>query len=436
MMVGFRGAKGDKTGPTFMNRYPIAKPPRWWSPKPSVFWMRLCTPLRNYKRRREDRLRHVDVHGLEHVRAAIARGHGVLITPNHPGHSDCYLLWEALCRLRSRCYVMTTWQVFQMARPLDRWHYRLHGCFSIDRDGNDRQAFRTAVEVLADTTCPLVIFPEGEVYHLNERVMPFREGTTAIAQAAVKRSGRPVECIPCALKYRFLEDPTTELGEVLDRVERTLGERPPRGQSLAQRVQAAVEAFVRLREREYFGQARHGPLQPRIDDLTSHVLAAVDARYGVSTEGRALPERVKRLRQLAVERMRTQERADEGGWRRSVAMPPHNELGHRLGSAPATLSEDPQMQRDLEDVFRCVQLYSYPADYIPQRPTIERVAETVDKLEEDVLGAPTATFRRAVRAARITFGEPTVVTERGDREGGRALLDLLRRRVQQLLDSE
>src|SRR3712207_8394705 len=33
-----------------------------------------------------------------------------------------------------------------------------------------------------------------------------------------------------------------------------------------------------------------------------------------------------------------------------------------------------------------VQLYSYPGDYLAERPTIERLAETVDKLEEDGLG--------------------------------------------------
>jgi hypothetical protein len=391
-----------------MNRYPIAKPPRWWSPKPSIAWMWLSTPLRRYQQKRKDRLLHIHVRGLEKVQEAIERRQGVLITPNHPGHSDGYLLWEALCRLRRRCYVMTTWQVFQMASWRERWHYRWHGCFSIDRDGNDRRAYDTAVRVLAETACPLVIFPEGEVYHLNERVTPFREGTAAIAHAAWKRAERPIACFPCALKYQYLEDPTAELAAVIQRVEEEL-EQPPRPESaLAERVQGAIKAFVQMRESEYFPEVQAGPLQQRIDRLHDNTLAQVDARYGVSTAGRPSPERCKRLRQLAVERM---------------------------GKLPRDDGAQEQIGRDLEDIFRCGQLYSYPADYVPERPTIERVAETIDKLEEDVLGVPSATIRRAGRAGSITFDEPVVISERGARGSGRELSETLRERVQQLLDA-
>ena len=42
-------------------------------------------------------------------------------------------------------------------------------------------AFRQAVEILQSRPNPLVIFPEGEVYHLNQRITPFREGPAAMA---------------------------------------------------------------------------------------------------------------------------------------------------------------------------------------------------------------------------------------------------------------
>ena len=44
-----------------------------------------------------------------------------------------------------------------------------------------------------------------------------------------------------------------------------------------------------------------------------------------------------------------------------------------------------RLQEELDDLFLAVQLYSYPGDYVAEEPTIERMAETLDKFEEDVL---------------------------------------------------
>ena len=56
-------------------------------------------------------------------------------------------------------------------------------------------------------------------------------------------------------------------------------------------------------------------------------------------------------------------------------------------------------EQSLEDVFLVVQLYSYPGDYVSENPSIERIAETLDKLEEDLLKIPTATIRGAARSS-------------------------------------
>ena len=65
----------------------------------------------------------------------------------------------------------------------------------------------------------------------------------------------------------------------------------------------------------------------------------------------------------------------------------------RLTELPA---DDPlrrQGEQDLEDVFLVVQLFSYPGDYVAQQPTVERLAETLDKFEEDILHVKTAGIR-------------------------------------------
>ena len=90
-----------------------------------------------------------------------------------------------------------------------------------------------------------------------------------------------------------------------------------------------------------------------------------------------VPLRVKALRRhlLAV-------RADETGGRRR--------RGSRRGPR-------------LDDVQLVLQLYSYPGDYLSEKPTIERMAETVEKFEEDIYGAARPKGRRRARCA---LGEP------------------------------
>jgi hypothetical protein len=63
---------------------------------------------------------------------------------------------------------------------------------------------------------------------------------------------------------------------------------------------------------------------------------------------------------------------------------------------------------DLDDLFLVVQSFSYPGDYVVDKPSIERMAETLDKFEEDVLHRATATVK-ARRRATVQFGEPIEV---------------------------
>lgn len=391
-----------------MNRYPMGKPPKWWSPKPSPFWMALWRPMRRYQQIHRERIGKIEVCGLHHVRAAMQQDHGVLITANHPAHADCFLLFEALGRLRRRCYVMTTWQVFQMAGPIERWQYRQHGCFSVDRDGADRRAFRFSVDVLSGSSDPLVIFPEGEVYHLNQRVTPFREGPAAIAIAAARRSGRCVSCIPCALKYEYVKDPTPQLEKVMKRLEAVLGWPPQRHHPLAARVDRFGQAILQRIEEQYLGQAQRGSLQQRIEKLAHFILDRVARNYACGASAGDIPQRVKRLRQCAI------------------------------GRRDALPKDDPcraQIKLDLEDVFLALQLYSYPADYLGDQPSIEQVAETIDKLEEDVLRVKTASIRGR-RRATIEFGAPMVVDHHGDRGAVAQLTLRMRDEVQLLVDGD
>jgi hypothetical protein len=193
----------------------------------------------------------------------------------------------------------------------------------------------------------------------------------------------------------------------MDDLERAIFWRPRPDLPLAQRIYRFAEGALALKEIEFLGHTCSGPLPRRVADLAEHILSAIETRYGISATGLTVPERVKALRQQAIGRL---EKLPEDDPRRC------------------------QYEAHLDDVFLVVQLFSYPGDYVAQQPSVERIAETLDKMEEDVLGFRTARIRGA-RKATVVFGPPIrVEAERNKKVEAAVLIRLLEERVQSLLD--
>ncbi|MBN2129417.1 MAG: 1-acyl-sn-glycerol-3-phosphate acyltransferase [Sedimentisphaerales bacterium] len=392
-----------------MNRQPYEKPPRWWGPKLNPAWIRFWRPFRRRNQLTKHRLLEVEVRGLEHVRDSLEREQGVLITPNHASHADCHCLYAAADALGSAVYVMIAWQVFARDGWLRATLLRQHGGFSIDREGTDLSALRQAKEILQSYNKPLVIFPEGDVYHCNDRITPFREGPAAIALMAAKKAERPVVCVPCAMKYTYVEDPTPELLELMDELERAIRWRPRPDLTLPERIYHLAEGILSLKEIEYLGHSRAGSVPERIAAFIESLLGRLESRYNLQPADGTAPERVKTLRQYAIKQM--EDMTEDDPRRR-------------------------QCEEDLEDLFLVTQAMSYPGDYVADQPSIERVAETLDKFEEDVLGYATARIRGA-RRATVTFGEPIPIEpQKGKKEAAAALTRIMEQRVQALLDGD
>jgi len=347
-------------------------------------------------------LSEIDVQGADHLQRVLAEGLGALILPNHPTHADPFVLTEVSDRLDLPFYYMTAWQVFARTHALGRRVLRHHGCFSINREGHDLRAYRQAVQILQGER-PLVIFPEGEVFHLNDRVVPFRRGAATAALRAAHRSGRPVACIPCGLKYRYVDDPSPQLHEVMGRLEGRLGLAPHSGMPLGRRILRLADGLLDAKEWEYFGALRGGPTHARAQSLMTNLLEHHERRYRVARPCLTIPERVKEIRRLAIARR------------------------------DAKSFDAESVQCDLDDLLFVTQLYSYPTDYLTGRPSLERIAETVDKLEEDVLQVVTA-GRRGIRRVSVVFGEPVLAMPDGGTSAAE-LTDELRRRVQSILDA-
>lgn len=392
-----------------MNRQPYASPPRWWEPKLTPWWVKLSRGFRWRQLRQRQQIESIEVRGGEHVRRAAAAGHGMLITPNHSAHYDSAALYIACDQLQQPLYFMTAWQVFAMSNRFEVWAMQRLGCFSIDRESNDRKALKQAIDVLTTAPNPLVIFPEGDIYHTTDIVTPFREGAAAIALSAAKRAERKIVAIPCGIKFFYLDDPTDHLLALMDRLEERVLLRPAPERPLIERIYRLAEGVVALKELDYFSATQYGPLKQRVTSLIDAILRDMEQRHELPSRG-STPERAKAIRQALIRKLEDEEH------------PPD-----RNGSLRA-------LQQDMESVFFVMQLYSYPGDYLGPGSSIERIAETLDKFEEDILGLDLPTVRGRRRIV-VSFGEPIEVTHgEGKRASSAELTERLQTSVQALID--
>jgi len=371
-------------------------------------WLvRLWRPLINRELRRGQKIVELDIGGMEHVERALKDGAGVMVTPNHSFHYDSYVMIEAAHRVGTPFHFLTAWQVFAMSKWLEQQVLQWHGCFSINREASDLAAFKIAVDILRENPHPLVIFPEGDIYHNNDRVTPFRDGAAAIAMAAAKKATRPVVCIPAALKCFYLDDPTEDLKALMTRLEESLHWRPRHDLPLTERIYRFAEGLLALKEYEELGQPQSGSVPDRTVRLAEAVVSRLEQHHKVASKGGIIPERVKEVRRAVIKAI------------------------EQDGATPESRSK---LANDLDDLFFVIQLFSYPGDYVAEQPTIERIAETLDKFEEDVLRADFPGIR-GTRRAVVRFGEPIPVPkEREARDTVEKWTDLVESRVQRLLD--
>lgn len=397
-----------------MNRYRMRFAPQAWKPKLNPWLVQRLRPLRMRTQRRSQGVLDVQTTGEEKVQRALEEGCGVMIMPNHASHADPFTIYAAADAVGTPIHVMATWHVFDDKPFLLRWILRSHGCFSVDREANDLGAFRQAVDIVQSKREPLVIFPEGEIYHCNDRVTPFREGAAAIAVAAARRAKRKIVCVPCAITYRYLSDPTESLTALMGDLEEVILWRRQTERPLSERIYRFAEALLAVKEVEYLQAAKTGPIPERIRALGDHILKRVEERHGLPSGSSSIPERVKSLRRTIIEKL--------GGGE----TPP--------GAAPVSADVAQALQDDLEDLFLVVQSFSYPGDYVTQKPAIERMAETLDKFEEDVLRRPTASIR-GDRRAIVQFGDPVeVASDRKAKHVAAVLSQQVEERVQAMLD--
>jgi hypothetical protein len=348
--------------------------------------------------------------GCDAIARAIDRNAGILLAPNHSFHWDSYCLLRAAEQLRTPFYFMTAWQVFAVSSRFTRESMQRCGCFSVDREGTDMQALKTAVDILKSRTNPLVVFPEGDIYHTNDRVTPFREGAAAMALMAAKKSERPVAIIPVAIKRWYLDDPTPSLQQSLSRIERSLHWTEKGHRTLQERVLHIAEGLLALKETEYLKGTQQGSLRDRIQGLMLALVNECESKYAIAKKDALPPERIKGIRQAIIQQRESQR-------------------------TTATERERREWDEDMNKMFMATQLYSYPGTYLGDSDSIERLAETIDKLEEDVLGCAYPTVHGAKRVT-VQFDTPIWLDKHSSKSNSvSSLTTEMQNRVQTMLDT-
>jgi 1-acyl-sn-glycerol-3-phosphate acyltransferase len=340
------------------------QPYQFVPPYQGRFWWWILRPFLDAYLSRFWGIERVEILGAEQLRASLDAGHGILLTPNHARPCDPLVLGALSRDLRQPFFAIGSWHLF-MNGGWQPWLLNRIGAFSIYREGMDRAAMDAAIDILVHARRPLIIFPEGVISRANDRLNPLLEGTAFIARTAARRRSKAtpagqVVVHPIALRYRFHGNVQAAIAPVLEEIERRLTWPPQRSLPPRERIVKVGHALLSLKEIEYLGQPQPGTIGERLSRLIDHILAPLEAEWNSGVREATVVARVKKLR---------------------TAILPD------LVKGELSESEKDRRWRQLTDCNLAQQLSWYPPDYLASHPTAERLLETVERFEEDLMDA-------------------------------------------------
>ena len=393
-----------------MQQVVIAQQYEFAPPHHGTIWPSLLQQWLPGHTRRKWGIEGLEFHGLEHLQASLKAGHGVILAPNHCRPCDPHILMLLAAELRQPFYMMASPHLFMTSR-IRRWLLCRAGVFSVFREGLDREALKTASQILVDARRPLVIFPEGVITRGNDRLGYVMDGVAFIARSAAKTRAKAepagqVVIHPIALRYTFGGNLRQSIEPILNMIEKRLGWRPYLGTSLVARVRRLGEALLTVKEVEYLDAAQVGLRAERLPMLIERVLGPLEDQYLSGQREATTVARIKKLR---------------------VAILP------ALIAGKCTALEQAARWRHLDDCTFAQAIESYPRGYIDGEPTTERLLETLERFEEDTTG--TSRVHRPMHC-RMDIGEALpVTTERPRGEADPLTVQLEERLKTMLADS-
>lgn len=315
---------------------------------------------------------------------------GMILTPNHADETDPRVCWDLARRCGKNFLFMCNREAFDEWNGVAGWGLQRLGVFSVERGGHDAPAKRYSVEVVAKGKDVLVIFPEGEIFYLNDSVQPFHSGAVDIGINAIleKRKTEPTfdaYIIPLAIKYRYREAVEKILEHRVHALEMKLS-RDMHGYSLRKRLSMVFAEVLQREELKHNLQIqddKYTELNERVKKVRRDILSEVERKYAG----------------VAASQSRTIDRA----WQLSAHV---REL--------MSTSRDPErravLQEDLSNLKEVAQMASWQPEYWQSDPSTDRLAEVLLKMEREILHIqrPKQLARRHVY---LKVGEPIKLSE-------------------------
>jgi 1-acyl-sn-glycerol-3-phosphate acyltransferase len=395
-----------------MNLLRPQSPYQFMPPKYSRAFRPVLHLLTRLSLRFEHQVTAVRITGQEGLERLVREGQSVLVAPNHADHADPALMITAGRRSRFAFHFMAAREGFER-----NWFHRFvlqrGGAFSVNREGGDIGSIKMAIKVLQEARFPLVIFPEGEIYHHKESLDELNEGVASIVLRASSNlpEGRKGFVVPASISLNYDLSVEATFSDRLSALEKHVSLGSLKNDNPVERIFALGAAILSTKEKELLGESREGELVERIRFLRQAIVNDVEGLQGLSNEALSIPKRIKALRATI-----------------------RKELTGKLEDlSPERIRE---LYDQLDRVYMAHQLYSYPGTYLSEDPSIDRIAETIFKLEEDVLGKARYLGKRKVV---IRFDDPIDLAEfleknqLNPKTGVGPLTSLIRERIQALL---
>jgi 1-acyl-sn-glycerol-3-phosphate acyltransferase len=393
-----------------MQNVVIEEPYRFVPPVHSNLWPALIKYYLPRYMRKTYGIHSVETRGAQRLKASLDAGSGALIVPNHCRLCDPLTFGDLSRRVGRYPHAMASWHLFKKDW-LTSFMLRRAGGFSVYREGVDRQAIDTAVDILVDGSRPLIVFAEGAISRHNDVLMPLMEGTSFIARTAAKRREKRqimggIVVHPLAIRYFFRGDLEQSLAPVLEEIESHFSWFSQSDKSLVKRIRQIGQALLSLKEIEYLGVARTGDFYERVDHLIEQVLSEIEAQWRLKDKGEGVVARVKAIRATVVP---------------------------LLVSGELTEQQKHQYRKQLAACYYVQQMSHYPRDYVrmSHHNIPEHLLETVERFEEDF----TDQLRKHPPLhAVIQVGEAIAVSsKRNHAEQGDPVMDAIRSQLTAML---
>lgn len=369
----------------------IEKPYQFTPPIESTWPQRIAFALGvdRWLLRSKQGLVDVEVRGKQHLTDAVAAGHGVVLTPNHPRTTDPMVMCRVIAETGIPFFTMASWHLFNHSARMT-WAIRAMGAFSMNREGLDKASVDFAVKVLQEARRPLLIFPEGTTSRTNDQLMALMDGPAFIARTAAKRrkkTGGKVVVLPVGIRYLFQGDVEEACRPVLEMIEQKLTWRPLTETPLVDRIVKVGDALLRLKELEY--DLRPGAdqtLRQRQTQLVNRLLHPLEQQWLGEHSEAGIAIRIKNLRMKIMPELTRQHL-------------PQDERERRW--------------KQLGETYLAQQIDCYPDRYLTEHPSVDRVLELVEKFEEDLTDK--SRVHRPMKVI-VDIGVPVEVSPERDRK--------------------